>query len=97
MKKLVGYIFSILGIALILLNLNFVSYDIKILGNIPKYLITVVGLVLIVVSVILLKENKTVSANKSDTPRELPIYEGENIVGFRRQQSTSKKIKKGKR
>lgn len=94
MKKVVGYIFSIVGIILILLNLNFINYDVKILESIPKHLITIVGLALIVVSVIILKGDRITTESNDNTSKELPIYEGDSIVGFRRQQSVNNKNKK---
>ncbi len=91
MKKLVGYIISIAGIAVMALGFGMVNLDLKILETIsPNYLVGV-GIGGVIVGVIIsLNFSKTgKSKNKPKQAKsEVPIYEGagknRKIVGYQK-------------
>jgi hypothetical protein len=100
MKKVVGYAFAILGFVLIAVGMNLINYDVSFLGDSPKYYLTIAGVVSVIVSVFVLKNSTGSVSEKSgvvtSVNAELPIFEGDNIVGYRRSGDTSKSKKRKK-
>jgi len=83
MTKLVGYIVGIIGILFLAasvkpVNALFVSY-IPILKDVATYYLLGVGVVVLLVSIILLRR-----MSESKQPAEVPVYQGKNVVAFRR-------------
>jgi hypothetical protein len=83
MEKIGGYIVGILGILFLAasikpLNAVFVSY-IPQLKNIATYYLLGAGIIIILVALVLLR-----SSGSGKQPPEVPIYQGKNVVGFRR-------------
>jgi hypothetical protein len=80
MSKVVGGMLAILGVGGIALGLKPVQTALSL--TLPSFLsntvLMVIGLILLVIGAFLLKK-----ASSSQTP-EVPIYEGKNIVGYRK-------------
>lgn len=81
MNKILGYAFSFVGVVGLILTFDAVKKALKI--TLPSFLsttfITIVSLVLLAVGIFLLLKGRA-SAKAS----EVPIYEGKQIVGYRR-------------
>ncbi|HRZ85888.1 MAG TPA: hypothetical protein P5277_03845 [Candidatus Paceibacterota bacterium] len=83
MSKIIGYVLSVLGILLLILALNpirqssFIS-DILPIANIPNYVFIGLGVVCMAIAFIFMKQSGSKQAP------EVPIFEGKNVVGFRR-------------
>jgi len=83
MSKIIGYIVGIIGILLLALsvkpvNVLFVSY-IPILKDIATYYLLGVGIVVLLIALVLIR-----NSSEGKQPSEVPIYQGKNVVGFRR-------------
>mgnify|MGYP001569185393 CR=1 FL=1 len=84
MKRVLGYILSIAGIIALLAGVKptdvlirkFLPYMVGV-QNTP---LMIAGIVLIVIGIIILK-----GAGGGRQLREVPIYHGKNVVGYRRQ------------
>jgi hypothetical protein len=85
MKKWVGYIISIAGLAVLVVAVGLVKFNLGILGAFEPYFM-IAGVVLVVVGVVLAMMDK--NGKKSNEAEELPIFEGtgkkRKIVGYRR-------------
>jgi uncharacterized membrane protein len=85
MKKVIGYLVSIIGLALIafivkpLNELEFVKSLTSSLGIYATIILIAAGVVLIILGVFILR-----SSSKGKQPAEVPIYQGKDVVGFRR-------------
>lgn len=80
MKKLVGYVVAIAGIAVMALGFGIVPLKIAFLeGVLSKYIIGA-GIVLIIVGAVISLKGR----GRKQKEEEVPIYEGENVVGYRR-------------
>jgi hypothetical protein len=82
MKKVTGYILSILGLAGIVLSFDKVLEILKL--KLPEILnsqrLGVIGIILVIIGILLiLGSNK-----KTSKQAEVPIYKGDKIVGYRR-------------
>ncbi len=83
MKKVVGYLLVVAGIALIASSR--VSLLFTNLSFLPKVILnsaTYIGVALFVLGAIFFAVNKN---NSVSVPKEVPIYQGKQIVGYRRQ------------
>ena len=83
MQKYLGYVISGAGLAIMLLGFGTFKLEWGILNIIKPGMITTVGVAAIMVGVVILmkygKEQKPQHAQP-----EIPIYQGEKIVGYRR-------------
>lgn len=82
MKKVAGYILSIAGLASIGLSVESIKklVPISLPERITPLILTTFGLLLILIGIIiLLKKSKPIN-----TSEEIPIYQGNKIVGYRR-------------
>jgi hypothetical protein len=79
MKKGVGYIVSIVGLIVMAISFSLLKVDLP--GNFPSLYITIAGVILIVVGIIISLKDKRTGKQKK---KEVPIYEGEEIIGYRR-------------
>ncbi len=78
-SKLVGYILGILGLVLLFLPLvPSVKNAIPIISTMSQWIVLGAGVVLIVLAVLMLR------TSARQMPKEVPIYHGESVVGFRR-------------
>jgi len=87
MKKLVGYVISIAGLAVMAIGLGMFSISEKFLKVVNPNYITGIGIAGIVVGVVIsLRADKGKKARQAK--EEVPIYEGEGknrkIVGYRK-------------
>ena len=82
MKKIVGYIISIVGLALLALTLEPIrqALNITIPAAIANTTITIISLVLIAIGIFFVVR----SPKASQKHAEVPIYHGKEIVGYRR-------------
>ena len=80
MNKVVGYSVSIIGLVVMALGFGMVPFKIALLDGIAGNLIAGAGVVLIIVGVVL----SLISRGKKQVKEEVPIYEGDTIVGYRR-------------
>lgn len=99
MSKVIGYIIAIAGMFMVALGMNFIDYEISFLGELPKYFITIAGVMCVIISVFLLKNprNSSSSSLNNTQHRDLPIFEGDKIIGYRVPESQSKNKSKGKK
>ena len=89
MKRVVGYIVSIAGIAVMALGFGMISLDLEILETIKPNYIVVVGIIGIIVGVVISLNLKDKGNGKAKQAKdEVPIYEGvgkkRKIVGYRK-------------
>lgn len=82
MKKILGYILSLLGVAGLSLTIQKIREITKItfLENISNLQITIVSVVLILIGIFLVLKSR----NTASSEKEVPIYHGEQVVGYRR-------------
>jgi hypothetical protein len=81
MYKNLGYILAFVGLAVMAVGFGTFKLDLAILKVLKPGVITIIGVVLIAVGVFMaLKMGK----NTKQAGAEVPIYEGEKIVGYRR-------------
>ncbi len=76
-NKLLGYAIAglgLLGLALPTLN---------ILPNMPKLILTIPALILIAIGVMMLITTSSTKSKKNQSQREVPIYKGKEIIGYR--------------
>ena len=82
MKKILGYIVILAGLIVFAAGTKFLSAIvvkyIPSLSGINSYILMVVGIVAILVGILF------ISGGKTKQPKEVPIYHGKNIVGYRR-------------
>ena len=82
MSRAVGYLISVVGLIILVLgvaplNAEIVPY-VPVLGGIPSYLFFGLGVIVLVIGVMFLRKSGGKQA------KEVPIYHGKNVVGFRR-------------
>ncbi len=89
MKKLVGYIISILGLAVLVVGVGVIKITSEILNSISSFYILGLGIGLVILGVVVVmldKDNRKIKNKQSE--EEVPIYEGtgkkRKIVGYRR-------------
>ncbi len=78
MAKLLGWVLILLGLALIVLNL--LKINLPLISQFNILWTIVIGLILIVTGFLFLKQMK----RGKQLGEEVPIYQGEKIVGYRR-------------
>ena len=87
MKKVVGYVISVAGLAIMALSFGLFKLDWPIFDTVNPTIITAVGVVGIVVGIIISLTDKGIKRGKQAS-EEVPIYEGSGkgrkIVGYQR-------------
>lgn len=82
MKKILGYIVILAGAIVFAGGTKFLGAVVvkylSFLNGINPYILMVVGIAAIIVGVLL------ISGGKTKQPKEVPIYRGKQIVGYRR-------------
>ncbi len=80
--KVLGYVLSIMGLLGLLLTFDKVKElaNVTFLESITKTQIIIVAIVLIAIGVFLVFKSKSSSTES----KEVPIYHGEKIIGYRR-------------
>ncbi len=90
MKKVIGYLLAIVGFVIIVSGLGFIK--IQFLGDLPGRYSTIAGIVFIIFSIIFLKNEKDPKSSQKgrakSLPKDLPIYEGGEVIGYRRHRDT---------
>ncbi len=81
MKDVVGYVLA--GLGLVLLAVSFMNFAIPGLDSVPDMYILGAGVVLILAGVYVVYSSQR--GHKSKGKREIPIYEGRQVVGYRRE------------
>ena len=80
-KSMLGFIISIIGVILIALSFDPIKEASKL--NLPEILtpniLMIIGIIIVAIGLFL-----SLGGNKFKKLRDLPIYEGKNIVGYRR-------------
>ena len=80
-KSMLGFIISIIGVILIALSFDPIREASKL--NLPEILtpniLMIIGIIIVAIGLFL-----SLGGNKFKKLRDLPIYEGKNIVGYRR-------------
>jgi len=79
MKKVVGYVISVIGVLALALNVKPVKEKISLPAFLTDANLVIGGLVLIAIGILIIKMYSSSSA-----PAEVPIYKGKKIVGYRR-------------
>lgn len=80
MNKTVGYVFIILGVIIFLFSFQQISKIIKI--SLPSALTS--NIIMVIGVVVLLVGAFIVSKGTKNKVEEVPIYQGKEVVGFRR-------------
>ncbi len=84
MKKIISYVLVVLGLAILALGVKPVNDEavksLPFLAQIDSSYFMFVGIAVVVIGAILLR----FSAGGGKQPKEVPIYHGKNVVGFRR-------------
>ncbi|MFA4960464.1 MAG: hypothetical protein WC548_02265 [Candidatus Pacearchaeota archaeon] len=87
MKKLVGYIISILGLVVLVIGVGLIKFNLGILSTVNNSYILGAGIVLVIIGVVL--ASKESGFKKEKEIEEIPIFEGmgkkRKIVGYRRE------------
>lgn len=85
MAKILGYLIGLIGLVIVLFSFEFVRLltGIK-LPSIPggDFTIMIIGLVVMIVGVYIAFKGSRVKIEEA--PKEVPIYQNEQIVGYRR-------------
>ena len=80
MNKLIAYLITLLGVIGIALSLTFVQ---KMLGLakplFSNTILLIAGLIIFVIGIIFIKKSTV-----PEQPAEVPIYQGQSIVGYRK-------------
>ena len=89
MKKVVGNVVAIVGLAVMALSFGLFKVEWAIFDTIPQVTITIVGIIGVVVGVVISLMDKKKGGRKSkQEDDEVPIYSGEGkgrkIVGYQR-------------
>jgi len=81
MKKILGYVFLLLGLALIVINIEIIKTKLPFVipETIKPLYITIAGMVFLALGAFFLFQGR--GAKQSP---EVPIYRGKEIVGYRR-------------
>ena len=83
MAKIIGYVVSLIGVVFLLASIkpinSLIAGYIPGMENIATYYFAGVGIVVLLVGIILLRR---FSGGKQ--AKEVPIYQGKNVVGYRR-------------
>ena len=81
-KKTIGYVLSALGIfGIALTTFPGIKETIPILTTVSDTNILIISAVVLIVGILMVVKKGSNSKNK---PKELPIFEGESVVGYRR-------------
>ena len=87
MKKMVGYVVSIVGLVIMALGFNIINFKIAFLEGVGGNYIAGVGIILIVIGVVLSMKGTGGRRAKLEK-EEVPIYEGtgknRKVVGYRK-------------
>jgi len=79
MNKVVGYVLTLAGIAVLALGFKPVQTALSVTLPFSNMITMILGLVLALIGIFLVKK----SSSSAQSP-EVPIYEGKNIVGYRK-------------
>ncbi len=83
MKKVIGYILALVGFAIIVSGLGF--FQLSFFEGAPAHYSIIAGIIVIIFSIMFLKDDmKEDNKVQSEIPKDLPIYEGDQIIGYRR-------------
>ena len=82
MKKVIGYIISVVGLIILSLTFEQIKEMIRIPGleNFTNIQLMIIGLVIAVMGILLIATSKKTRKTKG---KEIPIYKGKEIVGYR--------------
>jgi hypothetical protein len=87
MKRLIGYVVAVVGIAVMVLGFGMFDLDIEILKGVSSNYIAGIGIVAVIVGVVI-SLRAGGSGKVSQSKEEVPIYEGtgknRKIVGYRK-------------
>jgi len=87
MKKMVGYVVSIVGLVVMSLGFNIINFKITLLEGVSANIIAGAGIGLIIIGVVLSLKGSGGRRSKQ-AKEEVPIYEGvgkkRKIVGYRK-------------
>jgi multisubunit Na+/H+ antiporter MnhG subunit len=83
MKKEVGYIVAVVGLVIMAISFGLFKLDLPFLNVLKPGYVTILGIILIVVGVFIAMMDKG-SGKRKQKKAEVPIYDGEEIVGYRR-------------
>ena len=81
MNKLLGYIVVLLGIIVIALSFSGVQEALSLSFPVSDMIILAIGAVIALIGALVIGKS---SSSSGSQPTELPIYEGKNVVAFRR-------------
>ncbi|MBI2629383.1 hypothetical protein HYW74_04845 [Candidatus Pacearchaeota archaeon] len=85
MSKILGYILSLVGIAILSLTVKpvkettIVKTILPFIGSINDLYVIIAGFAVIIVAILLLR-----GSGGGKQAKEVPIYHGKNVVGYRR-------------
>ena len=80
MKKLVGYAVAVVGLIVMALGFNIIPLKVAFLDGIASIYVAGVGIAIIIVGIVISMKGR----GRAQKEEEVPIYEGDKIVGYRR-------------
>ena len=83
MKKVAGYVVSIVGLVVMALGLGMFKIDNGFLGSVPESYVIGAGIVLIAGGVVMSLTSERAGGKSKQVQKEVPIYRGKEIVGYR--------------
>jgi multisubunit Na+/H+ antiporter MnhB subunit len=94
MKRSVGYVLVVLGLVILALGVKPVHDSlvgsVPVLDSVDPIVLLGIGVVLLVIGILIMRKS---GGSRRQAP-EVPIYEGEDVVGFRRMGGKKRKGKK---
>jgi len=78
--KIIGYIVTLAGLAVLSLTVKPVQEVVKLPMQINNLYLSIGGLIIILIGIIFIKKG----GSSGKQVKEVPIYHGKNIVGYRR-------------
>ena len=88
MKRLIGYILSIAGLALMAISFGAFGIQLEVINSLGSQTVSIVGVALVVVGVFI--SLKSGGHNRMEEHSEVPIYEGSGknrrVVGYQRRE-----------
>ena len=83
MKKIAGYLIAIIGLLILALNSTVGRNLFPFIENFPKLFLLIPSLVLIVLGVVILIVFGKEGGKAHQVEKEVPIYKGKKIIGYR--------------
>ena len=85
MKRVIGYVIAIVGLAVMAVGLGTFKLDIPLLNSFDIKYVVGAGIVLIIAGIVVSLTFGKGGRKKKQEKEEVPIYRGDRIVGYRKE------------